>query len=171
MSVPTIELPVPGAVPAQAGWASETWTTPEAQPARLRSILVALDPGGPVSGLLEQAIGLAVRDRARLTLLSVVPEPPATLWLAPLLVEDPRRANEADCQRLLCTAVRAVPVTVPVTTVLGRGRRSDALLRELRRGGHDLLLVSGGRAARIVRSLNRRSAVPVLVLGTAQEGV
>jgi len=146
-----------------------TWTAPAGR-LRHRSILVMLEPGAQVAALLERAIALAVRDHARLTLLTVVPEPPATIWFAPLLAEDPRRAIEADRRRLLRAAVRTVPITVPVTTVLVHDRRAGALVKELRRGEHDLVLMSGTRGARAARALVRRSDVTVMVLGEATKG-
>jgi nucleotide-binding universal stress UspA family protein len=120
-------------------------------------ILVAIDGSPHGSRALDEAIQLAQQNRARLTVITSVPDP--STWLlaggaygggidqAALLEETQR-----DYRDLLDRAIASVPADVSVTSRLLAGRASDRILEELREGGHDLL-VMGSRGRGNVRSL------------------
>lgn len=120
-------------------------------------ILVAIDGSAHAARALATAIGLAEQHRARLTIITSVPDP--SVWLvaggayggtidqAELLEESQREYRD-----LLENAVASVPKDVSVTSRLLHGRASDRILEELAEGGHDLL-VMGSRGRGNVRSL------------------
>lgn len=120
-------------------------------------ILVAIDGSSHGARALATAIELAEQNRARLTIITSVPDP--STWLlaggayggaidqAALLGE-----TEREYRNLLQRAVESVPEDVSVTSRLLHGRPSDRILEELREGGHDLL-VMGSRGRGNVRSL------------------
>lgn len=122
-----------------------------------RRVLVAIDGSPHAARALEAAIGLAEQNRARLTVITSVPDP--SVWLvaggayggtidqAALLEE-----TEREYRHLLEQAVAAVPQDVSVTSRLLHGRPSDRILGELREGDYDLL-VMGSRGRGNVRSL------------------
>jgi len=148
--------------------------SPDAAGAQYRSVLVGLSGSPSEPTVLEEAVTVALRDRARLTLLASVPSPPASIWLAPALPEDPRRALERDCELRLLEAARALPATVSVVTILQRGSAARAMLAELRTGRHDLVVVGSPRRRRMpriapgtARTLLRDSPVPVLVVSAS----
>jgi nucleotide-binding universal stress UspA family protein len=145
---------------------------------RYRSILVSLDPYQPGSAVLDRAVAVALRDSARLTLLSVVPTPSAWAWSAPVLPYDPMSVCESDCERCLRAAASAVPQSLSVVSLVRRGSPTRALLAELRTGAHDLAVVgiparrwiSIARCNRTSWRVLRRSPVPVLVVTDTAPG-
>ena len=109
-----------------------------------RRILVAFDGSDRAWAALHEAIEIARRERALLTIVAVVPEP--SPWLGMGLVGLPfsRETLQRDAQRAMEQALAAardeVPATVSVTTRLlsGRPRR---VLRRLIEGGDFGLVV------------------------------
>lgn len=120
-------------------------------------ILVAIDGSPHGTRALATAVELAEQNRARLTIITCVPDP--STWLLAggayggaidqaALIEE----TEREYRNLLDQAVSSVPQDVSVTSRLLHGRPSDRILGELREGGHDLL-VMGSRGRGNVRSL------------------
>jgi nucleotide-binding universal stress UspA family protein len=120
-------------------------------------ILVAIDGSAHGSRALAEAVELAEQNRARLTVITSVPDP--STWLLTggayggaidqaALLED----IEREYRDLLELAVASVPQDVSVTSRILHGRASDRILEELHEGGHDLL-VMGSRGRGNVRSL------------------
>lgn len=122
-----------------------------------RDILVAVDGSPHSARALSEAIDLAVSARARLTVMTCVPDPSG--WLlsggayggaidyGALAAE-----SEREYTRLLEEAVDAVPDEVPVTKILQHGRPGDCILQQLRTGDHDIV-VMGSRGRGEMRSL------------------
>ncbi len=140
-----------------------------------RDVLVVVDATPDAREALTQAIDLAQRERSRLTLITVERRLPACAYLGvaaalPLVIP----AAEAEARELMCEALSRVPPDVPVTTVLATPPVRQALMTEIKRGGHDLV-VMGARPRRGVRAafgslgnyLVRRSPAPVLVVQAA----
>jgi nucleotide-binding universal stress UspA family protein len=142
---------------------------------RYRSILVGVGPGAAGSAALDHAVALAASDGVRLTLLAAVGSPPAPTWWVPALPENPFDMLLHACEARLRRARQAVPGDVLVTTLLRHGEPAPALIGEVERGHHDLVVI-GARAhaawwrGRVRRAVVRHSPVPVLVAIHHAEG-
>jgi nucleotide-binding universal stress UspA family protein len=133
-----------------------------------RNILAVVDVYRDGAAVLRRAVGLAERDNARLTLMSIVPAPSRWVWLAPQLPCDPRHELEADSVVRLRAAAGTVPALLPVIMVLRHGPPTRCLEAELSTGVYDVAIVGrprSGRSARAAARLRRRAPVPVLVVG------
>jgi nucleotide-binding universal stress UspA family protein len=137
-----------------------------------RDVLVVVDATDDAREALSQAIDLAQRERSRLTLITVEQRLPACAYLGaaaalPLVIP----AAHAEARQVMCEALARVPADVPVTTVIATPPIRQALMTQITRGDHDLV-VMGARPRRIPRLalgslshyLVRRSPVPVLVV-------
>ena len=137
-----------------------------------RDVLVVVDATSDAREALSQAIDLAQRERSRLTLITVERRLPACAYLGvaaalPLVIP----AAEAEARQLMCEALAGVPADVPVTTVLAAPPVRPALMTQITRGGHDLVVMgapSQGRVRSAFGSLShylvRHSPAPVLVV-------
>jgi nucleotide-binding universal stress UspA family protein len=139
---------------------------------RYRLLLVAFD-GSPDAALaLEHAVGLAQAFRSRLSLVAVVPPPPAFAWQAPGGVRGAHDAMQDALQKDLREAADAVPDDLPVTTRLLDGDPAREILRAAREGDHDLIVMgSRGRgrvSAALLGSVSQHvmheSPVPVMIV-------
>jgi nucleotide-binding universal stress UspA family protein len=137
------------------------------------NILVAVDGSPDAELALTEAIDLAESERARLTVLTAVAQLPATAYLAAgeevgKLVEEAL----AEAEAILRRARERVPDDLPVTTVLSDKPIRTALMRQIARGAHDLVVVgSRGRGAIRAALLGstshhalNHSPVPVLIV-------
>jgi nucleotide-binding universal stress UspA family protein len=137
-----------------------------------RDVLVVVDATSDAREALNQAIDLAQREHSRMTLITVERRLPACAYLGvaaalPLVIP----AAEAEARQIMCEALTRVPADIPVTTVLAPPPLRPALMKQIKRGGHDLV-VMGARprgAKRLAfgtlsHYLVRRSPVPVLVV-------
>ena len=114
-----------------------------------RNILVAVD-GSPDSELaLGHAVDLARSQHSKLTLITAVIAPPATAYLGINGLLPPRSGDPCtDAQKVLRAAARRVPEDQPVTTVLSQDPIRAAILRQVKEGRHDLVVMgSRGRGA------------------------
>jgi nucleotide-binding universal stress UspA family protein len=135
-------------------------------------ILVDIEAAAPQHPALEQAVDLAVRCSAALTIVDVLPEVPvkARAFLTPEL-EDELAAFRRD--RLADVAGRIAGVEV--RTAVLRGRPATAIVQEVLRSGHDLVVRSHARdLADAPRSLGpvdmellRQCPCPVWLIGSA----
>lgn len=111
----------------------------------MHSIVVLIDSRPDTSARVREAVELARRERARLTLLAAIPAVPAFAWTPPVPTpESPRAlqgACERECEALLRRHAAEVPAGVPVTMSARRARPHAALLDEVRRRGHDLVVL------------------------------
>ncbi len=115
-----------------------------------RNILVAVDGSRHSDRALAEAIDLATANHARLTILAAVPKMPAwsTTPMAVATAQVVAQDLERDTIELLEHAVALVPADVPVIKILSHEPVRHALLRRLRCGEHDLLVMgSRGRGA------------------------
>lgn len=133
-----------------------------------RNILVAVDPLADRSAALEYATSLALRDGARLTVVSAVGSPSMFAWLAPGLPENPLHALQHACEQRLQSIARSMPPSLPITTRLRHGNPVAALLDELCHGSYDLVVVGSDQhrrwRGRLSRTLLRRSQASILVV-------
>jgi nucleotide-binding universal stress UspA family protein len=138
------------------------------------NILVAVDGSPHADQALTHAIDLAESEHARLTLFTGVVPPPTVTYFGGAgqaiasLIED----AEADAEAILRRARDRVPDDVSVTTVLTRQPVLAALIRQIEKGHHDLV-VMGSRGRGAVRAallgsvshyVLHHSPVPVLIV-------
>ena len=138
-----------------------------------RNILVAVDGSPDAAEALTDAIDLAESEHTRLTLLTAVPQIPATGLLVPGAVTDDAIADtRAWAQAILRQALDQVPDHLPVSAVLTDRPIRPALIRQIKDGHHDLV-VMGSRGRGAVRSallgsvshyVLHHSPVPVLIV-------
>jgi nucleotide-binding universal stress UspA family protein len=136
-----------------------------------RTILVALDSSPNAQAALAHAATLARDQRARLVVLSVVPEP-ATLHLAGTSAAAQIPALEAAFARGLHEAVQRLPQDVSVQTRLTHGRPARRILQVADECGCDLIVMGFHGHSRLhdalVGSVSgtvlRESSRPVLLM-------
>jgi nucleotide-binding universal stress UspA family protein len=141
-----------------------------------RRFLVALDGSPHAEQALAEAIDLAATSNATLTIITVVPNPPAWSLLgaagAPISMRDVNQQVERAYRAVLEAAVEKVPPNVPVRTILRHGPAGAAILEEAAARDHDLI-VMGSRCRGELRSLLlgsvshevvHASRIPVLVV-------
>jgi nucleotide-binding universal stress UspA family protein len=126
---------------------------PRTERIMFRNILVAVDGSPDADQALTQAIDLAEREHALLTLFSALATPPAAAYIgagggaAATLA----RNAEAEAEAIIRDALERVPDEVSVRTVLSRKPVRVALLQQIKTGRHDLV-VMGSRGRGAVRS-------------------
>jgi nucleotide-binding universal stress UspA family protein len=137
-----------------------------------RDVLVVVDATEDAREALSHAIDLAQRERSRITLITVERRLPACAYLGaaaalPLVMP----AAEAEARQILREALSHVPADVPVTTLLAAPPVRGALMTQIERGAHDLVIMGArprsGRCPAfwsLSHYLVRRSPVPVLVV-------
>lgn len=141
---------------------------------RHRNILVAVGPLAERSAALEYATSLALRDGARLTVVSAVGSPSVFVWLVPGLPENPLHALQHACEQRLRSLAASMPPGLAVTARLRHGNAVPALLDELRHGSYDLVVIGSDQQrrwrwrSRLSRSLLRSSQATILVVAPAQ---
>jgi len=115
-----------------------------------KNILVAVDGSADADQALTEAIDLAESEHARLTVFSAVATPPpaAYIGVAGGVAATLARDAEVESDTILRAAVRRVPDQVSVTAVLSSEPVRPALIRQIKRGAHDLVVMgSRGRGA------------------------
>jgi nucleotide-binding universal stress UspA family protein len=138
------------------------------------NILVAVDGSPDAEQALTEAIDLAECENTRLTLITAVSQVPATAYgsagVLPVaqLLEDAR----VEAETILRRARERVPHDLPETTVLTEQPIRAALIDQIAKGGHDLV-VMGSRGRGTVRAallgsvshyVLHHSPVPVLIV-------
>jgi nucleotide-binding universal stress UspA family protein len=122
-----------------------------------RNILVAIDGSPHARRALEEAVDLAEAARARLTVITCVPDPAAWLiggspYSGGIDFAALSREAEQEAQTVLDQAVETIPDDVPVTKILAHGRPAERILEQAEKGRHDVI-VMGSRGRGEVRSL------------------
>ena len=137
-----------------------------------RSILVAVDRSPASRKALAEAIDLALDSGARLTLMSVAELPRWRIYGYPMVVPYPDQAQLVrQAEAIVEEAEALVPQGVPVSTVVRWGPVVTEILKRVRNGEHDLVVVGsrglGPAGSLILGSISRavlaKSPVPVLV--------
>jgi nucleotide-binding universal stress UspA family protein len=139
-----------------------------------RNILVAVDGSPDAQLALAQAIDLAASQHAGLTLFSgfVVPAPVGYVGVSGEVTANLVHEAEAEAESTLRAAVEQVPEDVSVSSVMTSDPVRPALVEEITKGGHDLV-VMGSRGRGAVRSVLlgsvshyvlHHSPVPVLIV-------
>jgi nucleotide-binding universal stress UspA family protein len=129
----------------------------EAAPRQVHRVLLAFDGSPGAWAALDQAIEIAVGQRALLTIAGVVGEP--TVWAGfgpvtmPVTREMLQRDLERDMQRKLAAARDEVPATVSVTTQLLHGKPARALAALADSGCYDLVVAGPRPEGRLRRLL------------------
>ncbi|MEA2482173.1 MAG: hypothetical protein QOC55_120 [Thermoleophilaceae bacterium] len=139
-----------------------------------RNILVAIDGSIAAKAALEHALELARDQRARLTLMTVVP-PVAAVAVAGSAQVVP--LQEACFNDALNDAVASVPDDVGLLRILAHGKPAREIVQRVESGDYDLIVMGthgrGRVGEAVVGSVSRevvhRSRTPVLLVrGQAQ---
>jgi nucleotide-binding universal stress UspA family protein len=141
-----------------------------------RNILVAVDGSPDAEAALAHASELARDQRARLTLVTAVPQVPATALLASGAAP-PRSEVIKHYAEMLRVAAATLPDDVSVTTLLVEGPPARALVERARSGAFDLIVMGSHGHGRLHTSLlgcvsqkvMQASPIPVLLIRAAQE--
>ena len=141
-----------------------------------RNILVAIDGSTHADEALSQAIELAESEHSRITLIAGVPGlPPAAyagLSGAALAASELKADAHSSAEAVLRRARDRVPDDLPVTTILTDEPIRTALIEQIKRGGHDLIVMGsrgrGAMRAALLGSVSHyvlnHSPIPVLVV-------
>jgi nucleotide-binding universal stress UspA family protein len=148
-----------------------------------RDILVAVDGSAHADRALEEAIDLARLSGGSLTLVTVVPEL-STWFLAagtglppPVDLAQLRDDLLREYGQMLEQAEARVPDGVRSTALVLEGRVGEAIVRQVRAGGHDLVAMgSRGRGelrSMVLGSVSHQvlhdSPVPVLIVHLTED--
>src|SRR4051795_2298656 len=140
-----------------------------------RNILVAIDGSPDADAALAHAAELARDQRARLTLVTAVPQVPATAMLASGAAP-PRSEVIKHYAELLRVAASGLPEDVSVTTLLVEGPPARALIERSKSGAFDLIVMGSHGHGRLHTSLLgcvsqkvlHASPIPVLLTRAAE---
>ena len=136
-------------------------------------ILVAVDGSEHAAQALRTAAQLASEEHARLTVITAVPRTPA---LAQITASGAALAELADIMgdagKQMRTQVDALPDDISVTTVVVSGHPAPEILKRLREGRHDLLVmgtrglgrVGSALLGSVSQAVLHEAEVPVLVV-------
>jgi nucleotide-binding universal stress UspA family protein len=117
-----------------------------------RNILVAIDGSPDADAALAHAAELARDQRARLTLVTAVPQVPATALLASGAAP-PRSEVIKHYAELLRVAASGLPEDVSVTTLLVEGPPARALIERSKSGAFDLIVMGSHGHGRLHTTL------------------
>src|SRR3954453_5412041 len=139
-----------------------------------RNILVAIDGSPDADAALAHAAELARDQRARLTLVTAVPQVPATAMLASGAAP-PRSEVIKHYAELLRLAAAELPEDISVTTLLVEGPPARALVERSKSGAFDLIVMGSHGHGRLHTSLlgcvsqkvMQASPIPVLLIRAA----
>jgi nucleotide-binding universal stress UspA family protein len=117
-----------------------------------RSILVAVDGSRHADLALASALAIAERDRARLTIMTVIPNVTESAAMAygagvnPVAMQDD--ADRA-AEKMIRAALAEVPDDQPVESVQRRGHAGPEIVAQAREGEHDVILLGARGVGRI----------------------
>jgi nucleotide-binding universal stress UspA family protein len=145
------------------------------------NILVAYDGSPHAERALEEAIELAQLSHARLTILTAITRCPAWAYSGPSVAAAATLSTEleneaANVQR---RAVERVPDDLPVTKILTHEPIVKALMKQIKEGRHDLVVmgsrgfgpVRGTLLGSVSQHVLSHSDLPVLIMHADPEPV
>lgn len=140
------------------------------------NILVSIDGSPQANQALQEAIDIALADNSRLTLLTSVRRCPSWAYspVSAGAVQQLASDFEREAQRVMRDAVDRVPESIPVTKIITREPVRSALMRQVKSGNHDLLVMGsrgrGAVASSLLGSVSHHvlnhSPIPVLIAQT-----
>jgi nucleotide-binding universal stress UspA family protein len=144
---------------------------------RYPRVLVALDETPAAAFALRHAVPYAVDQRSRLTLLTVVPDPPRMLVAAGVSPQRMAEEMENQAEQHLRQVTATLPRELSVTTVLRHGDPAEEILALVRTQPVDLICmgargrgrVSGALLGSVSSAVLHHSPVPVVVLHPPHE--
>ena len=144
-----------------------------------RNILIAVDGSKHAERAFEEAVDLARQSNASLTAITAVSEIAPWVFVGgygalvpPVSPDELQEQSAHEHERMLDAMVDRVASGLPVRKVVAHGSPAEAILTQVRDGGHDLI-VMGSRGRSELRSLLlgsvshhvlQTSPVPVLVV-------
>jgi nucleotide-binding universal stress UspA family protein len=135
-------------------------------------ILVAIDETPAATFALRHVVPYAIDQRSRLTILSVVPHPPASVAAAGISPEQLTEDIEKKAEARLRQIVAALPQDLSITRIVRRGDPAEEILRLVREEPVDLVCmgargrgrVTGALLGSVSTAVLHHSPVPVVVL-------
>jgi len=118
-----------------------------------RHILVALDLSPTAQRALGEATELAEALNSRLTIISIVPPIPSFAYRAGIDVGALEQEAEKESEKLLRDAVASLPDDLPVTTVLKHGHPGEEIVKQVKAGEHDLVVMGSRGLGRVTANL------------------
>jgi len=134
------------------------------------NILLGFDDSPSSRRALRQAVDLARASNAKLTLMTVAPPVSSYVTMARVSPETMKAELDEWAADVLAEAARCIPEDVIAHTVQRSGHAGPEILKELRRGAYDLLVLGTrgrGRAQEgllgsVNGSLHFHAEVPIL---------
>ena len=109
------------------------------QPPRYHHVLVALDDSPAAACALRHAVGIALDQHARLTLVTVVPSPPIRVAAAGIAPVTLLAEMQAEASARLRALASSAPEQLSLTTVVREGEPAEEILALLDEEPFDLL--------------------------------
>jgi nucleotide-binding universal stress UspA family protein len=139
------------------------------------SVLAVVGSSPASERVLETAVDLARAERARLTLMLPVAPPAWCVCFSPVPPAQVLTDVQGACDVVLRRLADACARDVPITTVMHVGRLEQAVLRELERRPHDVVVLEAGGRGRWrrrdpVARLARRCPVPLITVPPLPDG-
>ena len=139
---------------------------------RYPRILVAVDDTPASAFALRHVVPYALDQGSRLTLLTVVPDPPGVVAAAGISPQRVAEEMETEADKHLRHVAETLPQDLPVTTVLRHGDPAEEILRLVREEPVDLICmgargrgrVTGALLGSVSTAVLHHSPVPVVVL-------
>ena len=139
---------------------------------RYPRILVAVDDTPASAFALRHVVPYALDQGSRLTLLTVVPDPPGVVAAAGISPQRVAEEMETEADKHLRHVAETLPQDLPVTTVLRHGDPAEEILRLVREEPIDLICmgargrgrVTGALLGSVSTAVLHHSPVPVVVL-------
>ena len=144
---------------------------------RYPRILVAFDETPAAAFALRHVVPYAVDQRSRLTLLTVVPDPPRLVAAAGVSPQRMAEEMESQAEGHLRRVTAMLPHELAVTTVLRHGDPAEEILALVRAEPFDLICmgargrgrVSGALLGSVSSAVLHHSPVPVVVMHPPHE--
>ena len=145
---------------------------------RYPRILVAVDETPASAFALRHVVPYAVDQRSRLTLLTVVPDPPRVVAAAGVSPQAMAAEMERQADKRLREVAASLPQDVSVTTILRHGDPAEEILRLVDEQPVDLVClgargrgrVSGALIGSVSSAVLHNSPVPVILLHPPRAG-